>query len=318
MKSGKTRLVSMAVMLTMLSGLLFATTALVQADEHKDNPGRRGIYGAVVSVSDDGATATVMTKSGTEVTVDLTNSGLDLSEGKRVALLVQPAGEGAPDSVITGLVRPDSPQFEHVSGAVVAKTQNGVTIVDAKGEIHEMVLPEGVTVSVSPGDLATVVTSHGKGAGEGEDDGPVVVHGAVSAQVIADHMKEHAQAIRTQAQEGAISASTAEERIAFLAERLDAISAHAQSVLGDLLLGQLPEQARSAVESALASTAQGFKQAHADAAFGVHAEGQPEGAASGQPDDPGQSGIAPIGQPEDTGSPEATSKGQPDDRPGRP
>ena len=265
------RVFSIALVLALVGGLLLVATTAVMAQE---NSGRRGVYGNVGSI--DGNTAVIERPSGDEVTIDAT--GLDLAVGDRIAALIEPGAEGEPAAVIRSMIRSDEPQFEHVTGAVVTKTANSMTIIDATGRTHVVNLPEGVTVSVEPGDLATVVTSNGDGNG-------AQFHDAIPGQAIADLAKEHAAALKERAENGEIPVSTAEERTAFLQDILDAISAHLEAVL-DSLLGKVSDQAQDAVTEAFGQGHVGFEQAGADVA------------AQGPPEDPGRPEDTPGERPE--------------------
>ncbi|MFQ5934038.1 MAG: hypothetical protein ACE5KI_05290 [Dehalococcoidia bacterium] len=258
-----------------------ATTATVTAQEESS---RRGVYGTVISISEDGTTAVVLTRSGTEVTIDLTTTDLDLSEGDQVALLVQAGEEGEPYQVLRGLVRPDRPQFQHLTGAVVSKTATSIIIVDATGREHVVELPEGVDLPVNAGDLATVITSNGNG--EDGDGGPSVAQAGITAQAIADHVRAHAETLRGRAEAGEVPVTTADERIEFLDGLLDTISNHVQTVLGDLL-SRVATQAQDAIQSAMDKAMEGFQRAKAGVAqqMGPPEEaGPPEDIPSGPPE----------------------------------
>jgi len=271
---GKLQAVSMTILVALLGALLLTTASVAQAEEHdNEDPGRRGMYGTVDSISEDGTTAVIMTRFGSEFTIDLTTTDLDLSEGTRVALLVHNGEEGQPLQVLRGLVRPDRPQILHVSGAVVSKTATEMTVIDATGREHVMELPEGVELSVSPGDHAVVITHEGNGE-------PPKAQAAISASAIAEQMKEHAATLRDQAQAGDVSASTAEERIQRLESRLETISARLQTVFSGLLDKVAPE-AKAIIESAIAKFESNFQQARA----GIAQEQS------------GLSGEAPVGGP---------------------
>lgn len=244
--------ISLAIIIAILGGLLLSATS-VFADEHEEeDSGRRGMYGTVVSVSEEDGTAVIETRSGSVVTIDLNSTGLYVEEGDNVALLVGTGEEGQPVPVIRGLVRPDHPQILHVSGAVVSKTATSMTIVDATGREHIVEIPEGVEISVSAGDHAVVVTSN-------ENGDPPKAEAAINASAIADQMKEHAATLREQAQAGELPLSTAEERIQRLESRLEFISSHLQSVYSELeALGKVPSAALEAVHNAMTKIQENF------------------------------------------------------------
>ena len=283
----KLRSASMTILVALLGALLLGTATVALAQEHdNEDSGRRGMYGTVESISEDGTTAVIMTRFGSEVTIDLTTTDLELEEGSRVAFLVQDGKEGQPLQVLRGLVRPDRPQILHVTGAVVSKTATGITVIDATGREHVMEIPEGVEISVNPGDHAVVITHEGNGE-------PPKAQAAISASAIADQMKAHAATLRDRAQAGDVPVSTAAERIQRLESRLEAISTHLQTVFSGLLDKVGPE-AKAAIESAMAKFEANFQQARA--------------------------GIAQehTGLPEEAGPPEETPVGGPPERPLRP
>ena len=98
--------------------------------------------------------------------------------------------------------------------------------------------------------------------GQGENGGgaPAIVHGGVSAQAIADNMKEFAQAIRAQAQAGEVSSRTAEERVTFIQELLDDLSIRVNVVFTEVL-NRVPNQAKATIQSAMENAVLGFQGA---------------------------------------------------------
>lgn len=325
MRTQNFRVYAMAVVLAMafalMTGLLLATTTLVQAQEPDERPGRRGIYGTVVTISQENGTAVISTRSGSEVNVDISTTGLELSVDDRVALLVQRGEKGTTLDVIRGLVRPDRPRFLHLTGAVVTKTDGALTIIDATGREHVVELSEGVTIQANPGELATVIASRGT---DRDDDGrPLVAHASVSAQAITDRVRNHVEVIRGRAQAGEFHGASAETRIQFLTGLLDTMSIRIKTVYTNVLARVGSLRAKDAVQSAMDRALQRLQHAKTRIAQRVvpSQDGHPDqgtpgilsnpgGRPSGQPEDTpgdqaqGSSQDAPVGRPDAAGQPE--------------
>lgn len=224
-----------------------------------------------------------------------------LAVGAKVAVLAQ-SSAGGDLTAVQVLVKPVRPTTEPVTGAVVSRSGNTITIQRPDGTTKTVELPSGAPVP-EEGDLVTAFVP---------ERGQASAKGLVRAQEISQRLNAH---LNEQLEElGSSDLSerereTVEERLARVASLFEQHSTKRVDALQRVLdSGRLPEAARTRVETALGRAQAGFDQAMSAAASARDRAGLPEGA--GRPGDtstdirPEGSGAAPTATP--SGRPSAT------------
>jgi hypothetical protein len=87
-----------------------------------------------------------------------------LQSGQKVAVLAEKQADGSWAGTRI-MIRPEKPLTEHVGGAVVSKSGNMITVVDAHGNEHVIELPEQAAAGIEIGEPLTAIV---EGRPEGE------------------------------------------------------------------------------------------------------------------------------------------------------
>ena len=284
---------------------------------------RQGIVGTVTAISEDGGIVTITKKNGTEYQVNVADLGLEVAVGDRVGILAQVGEEGQPLTAVRALKVPNKPMQEHVTGTVVERTHNTITIVDADGNERTIKVHPKADLSAETGEVITIVvgpgrsaTSPGKlrkaadeattqgvegtaeggeAAGEGEE-GELTVTDALTVEKLGQRMANHAKTMRELADAGLTSEERAEARIDALNAKLDRISKHVDKILAKALEKVKNPRAKEAIEKARGKARSNLKSAKDDVE--KHKKGK-------KPDDKGKPGDK--AKPDNKGNPNDAS-----------
>ena len=176
-----------------------------------------------------------------------------LIDGLAVAILLEQVEDGSWIAV-QAMIRPDRPFLEHLSGAVVSREGNVITIVDATGREHTVELPEQAASAIEIGETLTAIADRRR---EGAST-PASGRGVVTGDEIWERLQGHVEWIRARAERGEVEASKAEQRIANALARLETNQERVAAVM-QRAIERVPEQARARLESARASVQERFE-----------------------------------------------------------
>ena len=320
-----------ALALFVAFGLMNAPVAFGQGVEDVADA-LTGISGEVIAAAADG-TATSIGADGTGVLVvvdpedgefvvtldanyELRTPGSDtpsdvasaLAVGAKVAVLAETneAGELVATQV---LVKPTTPTTAPVTGAVVARDGNTITIVRPDGTVKTIELPAGA-VAPAEGEIVTAFVPE-----EGSMGGAPTSTGLVRAEEVSQRLNAHLQEQLDELESPDLPEAEKQvikDRLARVASLFEEHSTKRVGALEKVLAsGNIPEAARTHLEAALGKAQQGFDRAMAAAGSARESAGLPEGAgrpaASGRPESGNQPAaddqLAASGRPEVTPSP---------------
>jgi hypothetical protein len=197
--------------------------------------------------------------------------------GRTVILLEQLEDESW--TVVQAMIRPDRPFIEHLSGAVVSREGNVITIVDATGREHTVELPEQVASAIEIGETLTAIADR-------RPDGavtPASGRGVVTGDEVRERLQGHVERIRGRAERGEVDAARAEQRIANALARLETNQARVADVM-QKALDRAPEQARARLEAARTSVQQRFEDTKAQVREARYSAAQVRSETAGRPE----------------------------------
>ena len=180
-----------------------------------------------------------------------------LVDGLKVGVLLQRHEDGS-WVAIRAMIKPDRPSTEHVSGAVVSREGNVITIVDAQGKEHVVELPDEAAASVQVGDTLTAITDRRADGDARAAKGK----GVVTEEQINERLRHHVEKVRARADHGEAQAARAQEHLAKSLARLEVNHARMMELM-EKMKARVPEQAKARFEAARVAADERFETAKA-------------------------------------------------------